>query len=68
MPAASSVYRNLEVLSIAADASRILVSHDRRTMPAHFAQYSATRSSPGLIIVDQDLDIGRRIAADLGRD
>jgi hypothetical protein len=52
---------DLEVLSIAAEEGRILVSHDRRTMPAHFMQFSTTRMSPGLIIVDQDLDIGRSI-------
>jgi len=28
-----------EVLRIAADSGRILVSQDRRTMPAHFARY-----------------------------
>ena len=50
-----------EVLAIAATVGRILVSHDRRTMPAHFAQFLLTRPSPGLIIVDQDLDIGRSI-------
>jgi hypothetical protein len=52
---------DIEVLSIAAEAGRSLVSHDRRTMPSHFARFLATRTSPGLIIVDQDLDIGRRI-------
>jgi hypothetical protein len=52
---------DMEVLSIAAEVGRILVSHDRSTMPAHFAQFLATRTSPGLIIVDQDLDIGRSI-------
>jgi len=50
-----------DVLAIAAEMGRILVSHDRRTMPAHFAQFSTTRHSPGLIIVDQELDIGRSI-------
>ena len=52
---------DMKVLSIAAELGRILVSHDRRTMPAHFAQFLTTRPSPGLIIVDQDLDIGRSI-------
>jgi hypothetical protein len=52
---------DIEVLSIAADVGRILVSHDRSTMPTHFAQFLSTRSSPGLIIVDQELDIGRSI-------
>ena len=50
-----------EVLSLAAEAGRILVSHDRSTMPTQFVQFLATRSSPGLIIVDQDLDIGGSI-------
>ena len=52
---------DVEVLSVVADQNRILVSHDRSTMPAEFARFTSTRSSPGLIIVDQDLDIGRTI-------
>ena len=52
---------DIEVLSVAAAVGRVLVSHDRNTMPAHFAQFLSTRSSPGLIIVDQGLDIGRAI-------
>jgi hypothetical protein len=44
---------DIEVLSIAAELGRILVSHDRRTMPAQFARFLPTRPSPGLIIVDQ---------------
>jgi hypothetical protein len=47
-----------EVLAIAADAGRILVSHDRRTMPSHLAQFRRTRTSPGVIVVSQNLDIG----------
>jgi hypothetical protein len=50
-----------EVLAMAADSSRILISHDRKTMPGHFARFLETRSSPGLIIVSQDLDIGAAI-------
>lgn len=50
-----------EVLRIAAESRRILVSHDRKTMPGHFARFRAARSSPGLIIVSQDLDIGAAI-------
>ena len=50
-----------EVLSIAAEANRTLVSHDRMTMPAHFARFQATRPSPGLIIASPDLDIGAAI-------
>lgn len=28
-----------DVLRVAADAGRVLVTHDRRTMPAHFAEF-----------------------------
>jgi hypothetical protein len=38
-----------------------LISHDRKTMPAHFARFLDDKSSPGLIIVPQDLDIGLAI-------
>lgn len=50
-----------DALSIAAEAGRILVSHDRKTMPSHFTRFRQTRSCPGLIIVSQDLDIGAAI-------
>ena len=49
------------VLTLAAELKRVVVSHDVGTMPAHFARFVATRPSPGLIIVDQDLDIRRGI-------
>ena len=50
-----------DVLRVAATAGRILVSHDRKTMPRHFARFIETRSSPGVIIVTQELDIGAAI-------
>jgi hypothetical protein len=50
-----------EVISVAAELGRILVSHDRKTMPGHFTRFRETRSSPGIIIVSQDLDIGAAI-------
>ena len=37
---------------------RILISHDHKTMPAHFARFLQSHSSPGLLIVPQNLDIG----------
>lgn len=49
------------VLDIAAESGRILVSHDGKTMPAHFVQFMKTRSSAGVILVPQDLDIGSAI-------
>jgi hypothetical protein len=53
--------RDPEVISVAAESGRILVSHDRRTMPGHFARFRETRSSPGIIIVSPELDIGAAI-------
>jgi hypothetical protein len=50
-----------DVLRVAAGSGRILVSHDRRTMPRHFKRFGETQSSPGLIVVSQDLDIGSAI-------
>ena len=50
-----------DVLRIAAESERILISHDRKTMPSHFARFREERLSPGVIIVSQDLDIGAAI-------
>src|SRR5687768_13697397 len=50
-----------EVLIAASESSRILVSHDRKTMPGYFARFHETRSSPGIIVVSQSLDIGTAI-------
>jgi hypothetical protein len=48
-----------EVLALAAEQGRILVSHDRRTLPYHFRQFIASRTSPGVLIVSPRLSIGR---------
>ena len=48
-----------QVLALAAQQGRILVSHDRRTMPRHFERFIASQTSPGLIIVSRKLPIGR---------
>lgn len=45
------------VLSLAAEQSRIVVSHDRRTMPVFFAHFIKNRTSPGLIIVSRKLPV-----------
>ncbi len=44
-----------EVLALSARDGRLLVSHDHRTMPQHFARFTAENSSPGLLIVPQHL-------------
>lgn len=46
-----------DVLAYAAREGRILVSHDRKTMPHHFATFIATETSPGLLIISQNTDI-----------
>jgi hypothetical protein len=45
------------VLAQAAHAGRLLVSHDRRTMPMHFATFTAARTSAGVILLSQSLPI-----------
>lgn len=43
-----------DVLGIAASQGRILVTHDFRTMPKHFAEFvAAGHSSPGVFLVKQ---------------
>lgn len=46
------------VLALAAEQGRVLVSHDRRTMPSQFKTFIASQNSPGAIIVSQNLRIG----------
>lgn len=46
-----------EVLAIAGLQGRILVSHDRRTMPQHFADFLTIQHSPGVFILSQYLPI-----------
>ena len=55
---------DLDVLKLAAEQGRILVSHDRRTMPAHFGRFIKTANSPGLLIVSRKLPVAR-VAEDL---
>jgi hypothetical protein len=50
-----------DVLAIAAEDNRILVSHDRETMPMHFSRFVVTSRSPGVLIVSQSLDLRRAI-------
>jgi hypothetical protein len=52
---------DLQVLALAAREGRILVSHDRETMPAHFGRFIAESTSAGLLIVSQKLDIREAI-------
>jgi len=48
-----------EVLTRVADDRRILVTHDRRTMPTHFAEFIQRKESPGVIIISQRVSVRR---------
>ncbi len=45
-----------EVLALAASEGRILVSHDRKTMPRAFAEFVMATRSPGVFIISQKVD------------
>ena len=46
-----------EVLALAAHAGRVLVTHDRKTMPKHFAEFIGQTTSSGLIVIPQKLPV-----------
>ncbi len=51
-----------EVLALAAQEERILVSHDVSTMPGHFQRFLATGGeSPGVFLIPQSLPIAMAI-------
>lgn len=47
-----------EVLAQCAAVGRILVSHDQKTMPGHFADFIVNQDSPGVIIVPHHMSVG----------
>jgi hypothetical protein len=49
--------RDPEVLALAAQEKRISVTHDRRTMPRHFADFILHHSSPGVFIIAQTMSV-----------
>ena len=49
--------RDSQVLSLAAHEGRVLVTHDQKTMPQHFAAFIATETSPGVLIILQRLPV-----------
>jgi hypothetical protein len=49
------------VLAKAATDGRILVTHERKTMPRHFAEFVAQEQSPGVVLVAQNLSIRRAV-------
>lgn len=49
------------VLDIAARENRILVTHDRKTMPKHFAAFMQNQTCSGVLIVSKKLEISLAI-------
>jgi hypothetical protein len=47
--------KDSDVLAIAAQQRRVLVSHDRKTMPSEFAEFITTNQSPVVIIVSRKI-------------
>lgn len=50
---------DLAVLALAAEENRILVSHDRKTMPYHFANFLERQTSAGVILIPQSLSLAQ---------
>lgn len=50
-----------DVLAIASAEDRILVTHDRKTMPGHFAEFVQSRKCPGVFVVSKRLEISKVI-------
>ena len=50
-----------QVLAFCASEGRILVTHDWQTMPYHFAGFITSRTSPGVLIVPQSLEVREAI-------
>lgn len=53
--------KDSEVLEIATQEGRVLVTHDRKTMPTEFATFIMTQASYGVLILSQNLSIGEAI-------
>ena len=57
-----SGFHDRDVLALAAQAGRVLITHDRKTMPRHFAEFIMQKTSSGVIVIPQKLSI--RVAVD----
>lgn len=52
---------DLEVLRVAAGEQRMLISHDRKTMPYHFGEFIQSQTCFGVFIVTQGTKISQVI-------
>ena len=48
---------DMQVLDYATNEQRILVTHDRRTMPYHFGEFIIESTCSGVIIVSQQISV-----------
>ncbi|MBU1299562.1 MAG: DUF5615 family PIN-like protein [Bacteroidetes bacterium] len=53
--------KDKDVLALAAKDKRVLVTHDRRTMPKYFYEFITADKSPGLIVIPQYLSIASAV-------
>jgi Domain of unknown function (DUF5615) len=51
------------VLAIAAQAGRVLVTHDRKTIPTEFGQFVSSQTSSGVLVLSQRLPVSDAIDA-----
>ena len=50
-----------QVLRMAARDGRVLVTHDRRTMPYEFARFVAVEACPGVLVISQNASVAEAI-------
>lgn len=55
--------KDSEVLAIAAQDDRVLVTHDRKTMPAEFGKFIISQNSSGVLVISQNMPISDAIEA-----
>ncbi len=55
--------KDADVLAIAARDGRLLVTHDRKTMPTEFGQFILSQRSAGVLIIPQKFPISEAIDA-----
>src|SRR5262245_60953910 len=46
-----------DILRIAAEDNRVLISHELKTMPQHFGEFIKQSESPGVVIIRQEVAI-----------
>lgn len=53
--------KDREVLTIAAKEGRVLVTHDRKTMPVEFGEFVLSQTSSGVVILSNIYQLVRRL-------